>query len=185
MHCLKAHGSFGAVYTENAEHRQTVEYFIILIVILALAAKLTHLHTPRREKQLAATRARGREAGLRVELVRGPWSGDRSTGAPVVRYLLHWPLNFDTGAAGFTPWALVYGVARGRESPWNGWRWQDLPAPDLVSARLGEILGSLPNDAAAVQCDRSGVAVYWGEQGGVEAVERLLDELKNIRKIYI
>lgn len=178
------HGSFDAVYTENAEHRQTVEYFIILIVTLVLAAKLAQLHTPRREKHLAAIRTRAREVGLRVEWVSDLLRVDAACVAPAVRYLLPWPLSFATDA-GFIPWGLVRDVRRGRASPWSGWYWHGPPAPELVRAGLGEILASLPCDAAAIQCDRSGLAIYWSEQGDLDAVVKLLNGLENIRNNYI
>lgn len=178
------HGSFGAVYTENAEYRQTVEYFIILIVTLVLAVKLAQLHTPRREKHLTAIRARAREVGLRVEWVSDLLRVDAAGAVPAVRYLLPWPLSFDTGA-GFIPWGLVRDVRRGRESPWGGWHWHSTPAPELVRAGLGEILASLPCDVAAVQCDRSGLSIYWSEQEDMDSVAKLLNGLENIRNNYI
>ncbi len=172
------------MYTERAEYGQTVEYFIILIVAVVLLAKLAHLHRPPREKLLAILRARGREAGLRVELVRDPLVGVGTGVVPAVRYLLPWPLNFDTGA-GFSPWGLVSDVRQGRESPWSGWRWQGTPAPEVVCTGLEEILAGLPDDVRALQCDRSGLSIYWGEQGGLDSVTTLVEGLKNIRNKYI
>lgn len=159
-----------------------MEYFIILIVAMVLLAKLAQLHRPPREKLLVTLRARGREAGLRVELVSDPLAG--AGVAPAVRYLLPWPLNFDTGA-GFTPWSLVRDARRGKETPWVGWRWADAPAPEGVRAGLEGILAGLPSDVGVVQCDRSGLSIYWGEQGGQDSVAKLVEGLNNLRNKYI
>ncbi len=179
-----AHGRCDAVYTENADHRQTVEYFIIVIVILVLAAKLMQLRTPRRENHLAALRTYGREVGLRIELVSDLWGVDTAGATPAVRYLLPWPLSFDT-QAGFISWTLVRDTRRGEESVWHGWRWQNARAPELAGAALGEVLTQLPPDAMAVQCDRFGLSVYWRELGDMNSVAKFLSGLKKIRNKYI
>jgi hypothetical protein len=65
---------------------------------------------------------------------------------------------------------------------------ETLLAPSMNNAQINELLtsalGRLPVTVVAIEYSNYGVAIYWREQGGLEALKLLYDELLKIRQAF-
>ncbi|WP_437881182.1 hypothetical protein [Pseudomonas sp. LRF_L74] len=141
-------------------------WIVILFVGVALSP-LVWLRPSARQSGQMALRLEARRMGLGMQLVQEQWP--------------HWLETPPPHSC------AQYHRARrtGREEPWCYWQstpgqwlnqWRE-PCPDVA---LLERLSSLPGDVYKVEAGRQMIALYWGERGDkdtLQRVARFLDEV--------
>ena len=179
-------------YTDNPSGRSwngadDVTWLIVGLLLLAAFGPIVWLIPSRTDRRLARMRAHARKVGLTVQLSpikkRNADASERvtSAGAPKtptitcaayrlafarpIKHLPAWKADRDTNADA---------------GPVSGWVWDVAPTGPQASSLsdVWPLLGTLPEDALAVEATRLDVACWWLERAPDHESEKAVDSLR-------
>ncbi|GGO75859.1 hypothetical protein GCM10011348_01650 [Marinobacterium nitratireducens] len=162
------------------------KWTIIVLIMMSLIGSVMWAMPTRRQTEQAQLRSRARTFGFQVQLV--TLEGPRASGEaepeefrrPAYRLLRH---GVDSRVRErLQPWRVFRVRALSCDGLPDGWSWT-IGERMLDAGRLellAEVLQSLPHDVVAVESTPIHVSALWGENGGVDELERIRDGLQRI-----
>lgn len=168
-------------------------YVFIGIVILLIIAPIIAVLPSKRQKEQMVLRKKAMGQGVSIEFVSiedpdpDPDKYVSNTGKPlerviqVVAYRLLRPTPSEWREVPRIDWCAVRRADSASGDLPSGWAWEnDLPA--LMSNELKSFIANglhkLPNDVVRVDEVRNVISVYWNERGGEDAVDVIIEFLK-------
>ncbi|CAD5108838.1 hypothetical protein [Zestomonas carbonaria] len=138
--------------------------WIVLLILAAVLSPLVWLRPSSRQNQQMGLRLAARRMGLAMHLARQEWP--------------HWLPRQPP-----SPCPQYYRTRRaGRADAWTYWQleagqWVDRWREPCADEALRGQLATLPADVYKVEADKQVIAIYWGEQGDAEALQRIASVL--------
>jgi ABC-type glycerol-3-phosphate transport system permease component len=148
-----------------------LNYFIIFLVIALMIAPIFWIMPSPRQKRQTQMRQQAMAMGFQIKIAPLPQT-HRDTvrqvdTLPGVVYRLPWA----NGRPVREPFLHVLVRNDSRQSA----------ATSAINSVLVSALAALPEDVEAIEYASSGVAIYWREQGGIERLAALHQQLVDIR----
>ena len=151
-----------------------MEYWLIAFLVIVVLSPLAWLKSSPGQQRVTRFRSRAMKNGLQVQLVPEVDAEESAKRPEAVRYFLGFP---DQSGGDLGTWTLIRHHRRGRESPWDGWKWFRDEAPPHCHERIGRALGRFPDAVYGLRADR-GVAAYLTESGDESVVDQVAEGLK-------
>jgi hypothetical protein len=165
------------VLPELSDKGKRVVWIIIIVILLVAFGPLMWLRPSPRERRQAALRQQAYQEGMRVELrripPRNPAPEERVTASGRERQLTLDAPAYIYPFPGRLRMLPKWRILRGDDgSPaYPGWVFEPGKRPDHPQLRemldvLESMVGTLPDDVVAVECDPQNLAAYWLEGPG-------------------
>jgi len=141
-------------------------FWLLPLVLLALLSPLLWLLPKGRQSERMQIRLAARRMGLGMQLCRENWP--------------HWMAHASN------PCAQYLLARKSTEAPWCYWKaaqgqWQNQWREPCTDAQLLPLLQKLPDDAYKIEADKQKIALYWGERGGLDALQSIHAVLNKLR----
>lgn len=151
-------------------------YFIIFIIIAMVVAPIFWMMPSPGQKRQILLRQRAIALGLQVKVCDLPQSHRAKVRKELpkqgVVYRLMWHQDNDSENA--------YTFCQ-RAQPME----ERDQSPSPITVVLYEALENMIEQVVAIEYSRSGIAIYWSEQGSVELVEQIAQQLHDVKQAII
>ncbi len=140
--------------------------WIVLSIIGVMLSPMIWLRPSRRQSGRMALRLEARRMGLGMQLAPQDWPHWLPFEPPSPCAQLHWPRRGNAKKEAWAYWQTEPGV-------WVN-RWRECCIDEALMAQFR----TLPADVYKIEVDEQMVALYWGERGDSQVLQRIAAVLK-------
>ncbi|XKH59208.1 preprotein translocase subunit YajC [Halomonas sediminis] len=155
-----------------------MEWFIIVFILMMVAAPVMWLKPSPRQKRLVHLRNTLRQHGVTIKMEKPPLHDFKGT---MPAYCWKYP-----DQAPGPDFVLVREThaSEALEVYLPGWRWRVAPLrplPEQAERHFVALLERLPQDVVIVESNRSALMIWWWESQGAERFLKYLDDFQALR----